>query len=567
MYTLDIRTLFLTLFLVNVVLTLMLFTFWRSQKTHYGFKTWMFSLLITSCGYFLYVIGGSLPTLINSTLAGILIVMSVMMRLDSTGRYFRSRALPGILYGILIPAVLLLLWFTFRVDSQIMRGVIIGMLIVPCFVATSLIAIRFKDPETRSLRYSFASALLVTALLWTVIIMYDIVTPGDHSLGGPDPVNPIFFIVTILTDVVLTGSFLMLNMARSKIELRKSEERYRNLADNLPDYIFVHDGELIRYANPAAARLLGPSQETLVGQSIYSFLTAASAEASRAFIQGIQRGESPAPQNEIEIRLQDNTIRHCLIRTVPIEDKGNPAFLSVITDITERKAAEDALFRVNKKLTILSSITRHDIKNQLIALSAYLELSKETLETVPTASEYLEKEVKIARTIEHQIDFTKVYEDMGTTAPVWQNISAGVLRATAALPMRNVQVVIDRTDLEIYADSLFEKVFYNLIDNALNYGGETMTTIRISSLETGAGLVISCEDDGIGISGEDKQHLFEQGHGKHTGLGLFLTREILSITGITIAETSGPKKGARFEILVPKASYRAVPGTREKCSR
>ncbi len=563
MVMLDIGTLFLTLFLVNVVLTLMLFTFWRSQKTHDGFRTWMLSLLVTSCGYFLYVIGGSLPLLLASTLAGLLIMLSVMMRLDSTGRYFQSRALPGILYGILIPAVLLLLWFTFRFDSQTMRGVIIGVLIVPCFVATSLIAIRSREPETRSLRYSFASALLVTALLWTAITINAIVTPGDHSLGGPDPINPIFFIVTILTDIVSTGSFLMLNMARSKIELRKSEERYRNLADNLPDYIFVHDGELIRYANPAAARLLGPPQETLVGRSIYSFLTVASAEASRAFTDAIRRGESPAPLNEIDIRLQDSTVRHCLIRTVPIEEAGIPAFLSVITDITERKDAEDALFRVNKKLTILSSITRHDIKNQLIALSAYLELSKETLEAVPAASGYLKKEISIAQTIGHQIDFTKIYEDMGTTAPVWQNISASVRRAAAVLPVGNVRVEVDRTDLEIYADSLFEKVFYNLIDNALNYGGEAMTTIRISSSVTDTGLVITCEDDGIGIPAQDKQHLFWQGYGKHTGLGLFLSREILSITGITIAETSEPGKGARFEILVPKASYRAIPGTSE----
>jgi len=567
MYTLDIRTLFLTLFLVNVVLTLMLFTFWRSQKTYDGFRTWMFSLLVTSCGYFLYVIGGSLPLLLSSTLAGLLIMLSIMMRLDSTGKYFRSRALPGIVYSILIPAVLLLLWFTFHVDSQVMRGVIIGALIVPCFVATSLIAIRSGEPETRSIRYSFASALLVTALLWTAITINAIVNPGDHSLVGPDPINPIFFIVTILMDVVLTCSFLMLNMARSKIELRKSEERYRNLADNLPDYILIHDREFIRYANPTAIRLLDPSQKTLAGQSIYSFQTPESARATRAFINATRSGESPAPLSEIDIRLENGTVRNCLVRTVPIEEDGIPAFISVITDITERKAAEDALSRVNKKLTILSSITRHDIKNQLIALSAYLELSRKELAFLPTASEYLEKEMKIARTIEHQIDFTKVYEDMGTTAPVWQNVRASVLRATAALPMRNVQVMVDRTDLEIYADSLFEKVFFNLIDNALKYGGETMTTIRISTLETGAGLVIACEDDGTGIPGEDKQYLFGQGYGKHTGLGLFLTREILSITGITIAETSGPGKGARFEILVPKASYRAIPGTSEKCSR
>jgi PAS domain S-box-containing protein len=557
----DIRTLFLTLFLVNVVLTLMLFVFWKTQKTYEGFRIWMLSLLVTSCGYCLYMLEGAVPVLVSSTVANLLIALSVMMRLDGTGKYFRSRALPATVYGMLIPAAFLLFWFMIITNSVIARGVIIGLLIVPCFIATSLIALRSGEPETRSLRYSFAASVLVTALLWATIVVNGIVTPGDHSLGGPDPINTVFFIVTILMDIVLTASFLMLNMARSQAELRQSEERYRNLADNLPDYVLIHDREFIHYANPAATRLLGLPRETLVGQSIYSILTPASAEAAKAVINAIHQGDFPDHLIEIDIQLRDGTIRHCLIKTVRIEVNGVRSGLSVITDITERKAAEDALSRVNKKLTILSSITRHDIKNQLNALAGYLELSKELLETVPAASEYLKTEMKIARTIEHQIDFTKIYEDMGTTAPVWQNVSASIRRATTALPMRNVRVEVDRTDLEIYADSLFEKVFYNLIENALRYGGPAMTTIRITSQETDAGLVIVCEDDGAGINVDNKKRLFEQGYGKNTGLGLFLTREILSITGIAITEASEPKKGARFEILVPKAAYRAVPGT------
>ncbi len=147
-----------------------------------------------------------------------------------------------------------------------MRGVIVGLLIVPCFVATSLIAIRSREPETRSLRYSFSAALLVMALLWTTIVVHGLITPGNHSLKGPDPINSVFFIVTILMDIVPTASFLMLNMARSQIELQKSE---------------------------------------------------------------------------------------------------------------------DALSRANKKLTILSSITRHDIKNQLTALAGYLDLSKDERDNHP----------------------------------------------------------------------------------------------------------------------------------------------------------------------------------------
>lgn len=62
--------------------------------------------------------------------------------------------------------------------------------------------------------------------------------------------------------------------------------------------------------------------------------------------------------------------------------------------------------------------------------------------------------------------------------------------------------------------------------------------------------------NGEGISFEDKKNLFKRGFGKNTGYGLFLIREILSITGISIKETSNPGNGARFEILVPKGSYK-----------
>ncbi len=60
----------------------------------------------------------------------------------------------------------------------------------------------------------------------------------------------------------------------------------------------------------------------------------------------------------------------------------------------------------------------------------------------------------------------------------------------------------------------------------------------------------------FGITVEDKKRLFTRGFGKNTGLGLFLSREILAITGITITENGTPGKGARFEITVPKGMYR-----------
>jgi len=102
---------------------------------------------------------------------------------------------------------------------------------------------------------------------------------------------------------------------------------------------------------------------------------------------------------------------------------------------------------------------------------------------------------------------------------------------------------------------MLEKVFFNLFDNSLRHG-QTVSRIGTSSVESEKGLTILFDDDGIGIADEEKERIFERGYGKNTGLGLFLSREILAITGIRISETGVPGKGARFELSVPKGVYR-----------
>jgi len=79
-------------------------------------------------------------------------------------------------------------------------------------------------------------------------------------------------------------------------------------------------------------------------------------------------------------------------------------------------------------------------------------------------------------------------------------------------------------------------------------------------IDVGGDLKITYQDDGEGIHSSDKDKLFTRGYGKNTGLGLFLSREILSITGITICENGEPGKGARFEITVPNGVWRSVSG-------
>jgi signal transduction histidine kinase len=224
-------------------------------------------------------------------------------------------------------------------------------------------------------------------------------------------------------------------------------------------------------------------------------------------------------------------------------------------DIIERGKIGKALQQANQKLNILSSVTRHDILNKIMALLTFLELSKEEAKQNPVILEYLEKELEISEAIQRQIEFTRFYQDIGVKAPEWEDVRAVIRRAADSLKARGITPEVAFSSLVIYADPLIEKVFYNLMENSVRHG-EHVTTMTVSCHETPEGLVIVYTDNGIGIPKEDKERIFLRGFGKNTGLGMFLSREILGITGIMIHETGEQGTGVRFEISVPLENYR-----------
>jgi signal transduction histidine kinase len=223
-------------------------------------------------------------------------------------------------------------------------------------------------------------------------------------------------------------------------------------------------------------------------------------------------------------------------------------------DIAERRRVESALAAANQKLTLLSQITRHDISNRVFALLVELDLARETVGNSP-ARENLDNLEKTIHSVQDQIAFTRDYQDIGAQVPTWCMVSDLIGTAAGQLQMRDVELTIDLDRVEIFADPMISKVFYNLIDNALEHGGH-VTRLSFSYFMRDTNLVLVCEDNGVGIPGPDKDHIFTKGFGRDSGLGLFLIREILSITGITIRETGDYGKGARFEISVPSGDFR-----------
>jgi len=221
---------------------------------------------------------------------------------------------------------------------------------------------------------------------------------------------------------------------------------------------------------------------------------------------------------------------------------------------------DEALKNANKKLGLLSTLTRHDVLNLLTALGGYLELSREMTDE-PELLSFITKEMAAVRSIEEIIAFTREYELVGIRAPSWQDISR-IFSDVVPSPLLLGIEAYSRTDgLWVYADPLLIRVFSNFIDNSLRHGGK-VSRISLTWEKAGEQLILIYQDDGDGVSWSDKEKIFIRGYGKHTGLGLFLIREIFSITGIGIRETGEPGTGVRFEMNIPRGNFRLLGDAR-----
>jgi signal transduction histidine kinase len=222
----------------------------------------------------------------------------------------------------------------------------------------------------------------------------------------------------------------------------------------------------------------------------------------------------------------------------------------IVHDITYLRQAEDALREANRKLNLLNSITRHDVANQLTVLQGYTQLAL-MKKPDPMIADFLRKIDIGTTTIARQIEFSKTYQELGVHAPDWFSLD----EIFSKIRPKDILFSSSCAGVEVYADPMLEKVFANLFGNSIMHG-EHVTRITVRCDPSGDDLLITVEDNGVGIPLDVKQKIFKKGFGKNTGFGLFLAREILAITSILIHETGTHGKGARFEIIVPGGGFR-----------
>lgn len=379
-----------------------------------------------------------------------------------------------------------------------------------------------------------------------------------------DYLNLFFYGIGIISLIAVVSAIIVIERRRviDARRVEESERKYRLLFERAADAIFLLEAEgegqgAILSANRAAARMHGYSEEELLRMNLRDIETPETGEQIGDRFNKILKGTWL--QGEATHLKQDRTVFSVEFSAGLLDLGQKRVIITICRDITDRKKSDDALRQVTEKLNLLNAVTFNDIQNALFTLNGYLSLSKSLAEdekltrTLDRAEESLKK-------VSRSLNFAKSYQDLGAKPPRWQEVNQAFILGISHLDFSKIKRSVHLDNLEIFADSLLERVFLSLADNVLRHAG-TATRVTLDYRRSGENLILVFADNGQGIPYDRKEMIFERGSGSQKGLELFLIREILGITGITITETGEPGSGARFEMVIPKGGYRFLPDT------
>ncbi len=346
--------------------------------------------------------------------------------------------------------------------------------------------------------------------------------------------------------------------------LREAEEKHRSLlsATNVLVQSVDKEGKLV-FVNEEWKKVMGYTSDDLEKITINNVVRKDHFQFCMDVFGQVMTGVCV---RDVETVFVSKTGKEIVVsgNACPIYKDGK--FVSTVAffvDITERKKNEEKLKEssqrielMNEKLRVVGSLTRHDVRNKLSTVTGYAYLLKkkhpDQIDVVEGLSK-MEQSVKDSMRI---FDFAKMYEQIGVEELKYIDVEKAINEAVELFSGLSIKVVNNCGGLKLMADSFLRQLFYNFIDNTRKYG-QTTTSIRIYYEKTNQdSLKLIYEDDGVGISSENKLNLFKEGFstGGSTGFGLFLTKKMMDVYGWAIEENGKPGEGVRFSITVPKLS-------------
>ncbi len=370
-----------------------------------------------------------------------------------------------------------------------------------------------------------------------------------------------------------TGTHLDVTQRREAEEaLRSSEEKFRELVENVSDAIYVCDAQgLVTYMSPRVAQLTGHEPDDLLGHPLLELVHPADAAVAASALNGALAGQVL----RVEVRMTDagGAVRWVSLSSRRVVRNGEPAGVrGVLSDVTDRRQVEEQLRQAQKMEAVgqLAGGVAHDFNNLLQAMLSLVALAGGVETAAANARELAELDHLIrrgAQLVRQLLLFSR--RESGRPEPL--DLGEAV-RATVTLLRRllreNIELDLRLADepLPLEADrTQLEQVVVNLALNAADAmpdGGRLTIATRRGRRDA---VVLELTDTGHGISPEVRERIFEpffstKTAGAGSGLGLAVVDGIVTGHGGRVEVTSSPGRGSAFRVHLPGAPAAPAPG-------
>lgn len=411
-------------------------------------------------------------------------------------------------------------------------------------------------------------------LVFTVvsnILLLVVSAIADHPAGGSLDIYTIYIIASFAQLVLIHFRFTV------EEKLTESERKYRLLAENSFDLICIHDVKgRLEFVSPSSKRLLGYSPEELIGGWPWHLVHPDDAK----LIKAIRLGDPMHPflSQPIQFRLMNKKGEYVWLETIftllDSADGETNVALSQSRDIRRSKKFQQELIertheleRSNADLETFAFVSSHDMQEPLRMISNYMQLLKKKYSgTIDAeAEEYIDFANKGASNLQQLLrdllSYSRITRAEIRKGPVNTNTLVNEILKNIELQLKEKNAkVFSETLPQVTADkNLLMLVIQNLILNGVKYNKNENPQVSVRHFDSPNEHIFCIEDNGIGISKEHQQRIFEPFHRLHTkaefpgtGLGLSICKKVLERMGGEVWVESETGKGSKFFFSLPK---------------
>jgi PAS domain S-box-containing protein len=340
--------------------------------------------------------------------------------------------------------------------------------------------------------------------------------------------------------------------------------------------LLVDDAGKIVILNAEAERLFGYARDELIGQPVEILVPErfrAVHPAKRAAFKDESSTRRIGHGGDLFALRKDETEFQVEIGLTPIRTARGALVLSVITDVSERKLAEEALAdhardlqRSNADLEQFAYVAAHDLQEPLRMVASYTELLGERYRgrLDERADKYIRYAVEGAKRMQQLVNDLLAFSRVGTQGkpprPTRSDVAVnsvldalrGRIAETGAQVVCGALPMIDADEVQL------RQLFQNLVGNALKFRGSEPPVVQIDAIPQGGRWLFSITDNGIGIEPEYAEKVFqmfqrlhERGKYDGSGIGLAIAKKIVERHGGRIWFASEPGKGTTFYFTFP----------------